>query len=69
MDIQSTASGATRSKTIYLGLAITVIGYIQSTLPTLAPWVEPHHLGVLNMILGLGVIVVRFFTSTSLEDK
>jgi hypothetical protein len=64
-----TFSGAARSKTIWLGLFITVFGYLQANLHTFAPWVDQKYIGLLNMAFGLGVIVVRFYTDTALADK
>jgi len=69
MDIRSTAIGASKSKTIYLGLAVTVIGYLQLNLAVLGPWVRPELLALANILLGLVVIIVRFVTSESLEAK
>jgi hypothetical protein len=72
-----TAKGAARSKTIHLGLLVLIMGYLQVNLPLiqtlLEPIVEPARVGIymgaINMFLGLGVIIVRFYTDTALADK
>lgn len=61
--------GATRSKTIWLGFAITVMGYLQANIHTLAPWVDEKWIGLGNMMLGLAVMVVRFYTDSALGEK
>jgi hypothetical protein len=72
-----TWSGAKRSKTIHLGLLITLMGYLQANLnliqTLLAPMVEAERVGIymgaINMALGIGVIIVRFYTDSSLASK
>lgn len=69
--------GATRSKTVYLGLVITLLGYLQANLPLarqlLAPLVAPEKLelwmALLTMATGVAVIVVRFLTDGPLSEK
>lgn len=65
----ATWRGAARSKTVYLGLAVTIMGYLQANAQTLAPFVRPEILGLINLGLGAAIIVVRFLTHESLEDK
>lgn len=65
------------SKTIWLGLVITVAGYLQANLPLIkvlvAAWVSPEHvetiMGAITMALGLGVVVVRFYTTGPVAMK
>jgi hypothetical protein len=61
--------GATRSKTVYLGLVILVVGVIQANAAALAPFIPEKYFGLFNMMLGVLVVVVRFFTDQSLEEK
>lgn len=68
---------AVRSKTIWLGLLITVVGYLQANLtlievilrPIVKAETVPVVMGALNMALGLAVIVVRFLTDGPLSAK
>lgn len=64
-----TLKGATRSKTVYLGLAVAVLGYLQANIGHLSPFIKPEYLGLANVLLGASVIVVRFVTDQSLAAK
>jgi hypothetical protein len=64
-----TAQGAVRSKAIWLGFLIMLMGYLQANIATLAPWVDQKYIGLGNMLLGLFVMIVRFYTDQSLADK
>lgn len=64
-----TVQGAARSKTIWLGFLITLFGYIQANIHTFAPWIDQKYIGLGNMLLGLGVVVVRFYTDSALSEK
>lgn len=72
-----TLSGAVRSKTNYLGLLVTMMGYVQANLSSfkviLAPVMKPEYvealIGIIGMVLGLSVILVRFYTTESLAQK
>jgi hypothetical protein len=64
-----TVAGAAKSKTIWLGFFITLFGYLQANIHTFAPWVDQKYIGLANMLLGLLVMVVRFYTDTALADK
>lgn len=66
---QGTMKGASLSKTIKLGFMITLLGFLQANVHTFAPWIDQKWIGLLNMLLGMGVIIVRFYTDSSLADK
>lgn len=66
---QGTIKGASQSKTVWLGFTIMVMGYLQANIGTLAPWVDQKYIGLGNMLLGLFVMIVRFYTDRSLADK
>jgi hypothetical protein len=67
--MNKTTSGAVRSKTIWLGGAVAVLGYVQANISLFAPWLDPKYIGLGNVLLGVAVIVVRFYTDSSLADK
>ena len=69
MDMKATAAGAARSKTVYLGLAVMVLGYLQANIGVIAPYVKPEILGLANVAIGTAIIITRFFTDQSLADK
>ena len=70
-------AGATKSKTVWLGLLITLLGYLQANLPLirtlLAPWLKPEQvepaLAGITMLAGMLVVVVRFLTDGPLSEK
>ena len=75
--MNQTLSGAVRSKTNYLGLLVTMMGYVQANLSSfkviLAPVMKPEYvealIGMVGMAAGLAIIVVRFYTTESLAQK
>ena len=64
-----TLNGAVRSKTNYLGLAALVLGTLQVNHEAFGVVIDQKWLGLLNLALGVGIIVVRFFTTESLAEK
>lgn len=61
--------GAIRSKMIWLGLALTVFGFLQTQSEVLAKVIPEEWLGVVNMLFGLAVVVLRFLTTDALAEK
>lgn len=64
-----TLKGSLKSKLMWLGLAISICGYVQANLQTLAPFIPPKYFGLVGMALGGLVMLARYFTTESLEDK
>lgn len=64
--MNATVSGAIQSKTNWLGLAIILVGFWQLAIPKLIP---TEYAGIADIIIGSAVIILRFMTSESLEDK
>lgn len=58
-----------KSKTIIFGFLVTVLGAIQTYLPNAQAAFDPVTYGVVTAIIGVLVIVLRFFTTTSVGDK
>lgn len=61
--------GASRSKAVWLGFIIMLMGYLQANLTSFAPWLDQKWIGLANVLLGMFVMVVRFYTDRSLEEK
>ena len=59
--------GGFKSKTIWFGAAVAILGVVQSTLPTLT--LTPSQSGLAGMIIGVIVILLRTVTTGSLSDK
>lgn len=72
--MNATLIGAVKSKTVYLGLAVVVLGYLGNNPAGLEPVGVPAALieavvNVGNYVVGLLVIAARFVTDESLADK
>lgn len=61
--------GATRSKTVYLGLLVTILGFLQSQSMVFENLLTPQTWGLINVGIGVLIIVIRFLTVQSLEAK
>lgn len=61
--------GALKSKTIYLGLALSVFGLVQANLQLFTPMMSDKAAGWFAFIIGLIVIVLRWITTEALNDK
>jgi hypothetical protein len=59
--------GGFKSKTIWFGTAVTILGIVQSTIPTLA--LTPTQTGLVGMAIGIVVVILRAITSDSLSEK
>lgn len=58
-----------KSKTIIFGLVITLLGAVQTNLPYVQAILDPVTYGIATAVIGVVVIVLRFYTSTSISDK
>lgn len=68
--IQDALMGALRSKTVWFGIAIYVASFAQEfILPQLGSALPAEKAGYFGMALGVGVIVLRWLTTTSLAEK
>jgi hypothetical protein len=75
--MNATLKGSIKSKINWLGLAVIVLGYLQSGLGNLRvilmPFIKPELLeallGLISMAVGIAIIVARFFTEDSLAEK
>lgn len=65
----STIKGAAKSRTVYLGLAISVIGVIQASADVFTAYLSPQQQGFLTMGLGVAVVFLRFLTTAPLDEK
>lgn len=61
--------GAVKSKTIWLGLALAIFGYLQTQTEIIGNYLSPEQTGLVNMGFGLAVIVLRFLTTMPLSEK
>lgn len=61
--------GSLKSKIVYLGLTVAVLGYVQANKAVVAPFVPEKYFGLFDMGLGVALIIARFFTTESLTEK
>jgi hypothetical protein len=64
-----TVKGSVKSKLMWLGLITTILGALQANPDVLAPFLEAKYVGLFNMLVGVGIMVARFFTTQSIADK
>ena len=58
-----------KSKTMYFGSALIVLGGLQSFLPSLEGFIKPELYGQLVSAIGLVVMLLRTVTNQPLSDK
>jgi hypothetical protein len=64
-----TVKGSLKSKLMWLGAAVSVMGYIQANIQLISNFIPQEYIGAANMALGLAIMIARYFTTESLEDK
>lgn len=69
MDVNPTLKGSLISKTVWLGAAVTVMGYIQANIDMISQFIPQKYVGAANMALGVLIIIARTVTTQSLADK
>lgn len=60
---------AMRSKTIWLGLLLVILGALYDNFSYLQEIIEPKVYGITLVIIGIIVAILRFVTTLPLEDK
>lgn len=60
---------AMRSKTIWLGLALVILGALYDNFSYLQGVIKPELYGIILVVIGILVAVLRFVTTMPLEDK
>ncbi len=61
--------GARRSKTVWLGLAVSMLGVVQINLEVFNTYLTPAQQGLATLGVGLAIVVLRWVTDTSLDEK
>ena len=60
---------AMRSKTIWLGLILVILGALYDNFSYLQDIIEPKVYGITLVIIGIIVAILRFVTTLPLDDK
>lgn len=58
-----------KSKTINLGLWLAVAGFMQTQTEFFATFLTPQQQGLVTMLVGLAVVVLRFKTTVPVSEK
>ena len=61
--------GAIRSKTMWLALGLAILGAAYDNFSYIQGILDPRWYGVLLMLIGIAVAVLRVFTSLPLDEK
>ena len=61
--------GAMRSKTMWIGLALAVFGALYDNFSYIQNIIDPRYYGILLIVIGVIVAVLRVLTTLPLEDK
>lgn len=68
-DSKKVARGALRSKTVWFGTALAVLGFVQQSLPDMQAQIPEQLYGWVAMAIGAVVVGLRYVTGETLEDK
>ena len=58
---------AFKSRTVWLGIVITILGALQAIAPNLP--INPLYQALFDILLGILIIVIRFDTKDAISDK
>ena len=61
--------GAMRSKTMWFSLALVILGVVYDNFSYVSNLIDPRLYGILLILIGITVAVLRFVTTTSLDDR
>jgi len=58
-----------QSKTMRFALALAVLGTLQASMEVFSPYLAPQAYGIVTLIIGMIVAILRVLTTASLSDK
>lgn len=58
-----------KSKTMIFALLLAVLGVLQTSMEVFTPYISSQTAGMLTVIIGCAVAVLRVVTTTSIGDK
>jgi uncharacterized membrane protein HdeD (DUF308 family) len=61
--------GAMRSKTMWLGLALAILGVVYENFSYIQNIIDPRFYGIFLIIVGIIVSILRFMTTLPLDEK
>ena len=63
------ARGAMHSRTMWFSLALVILGVVYDNFSYVQNIIDPRIYGVLLIVIGIIVAILRFITSGPLEDR
>jgi hypothetical protein len=61
--------GMMHSRTMWFSLALVILGVVYDNFSYVSNLIDPRLYGVLLILIGITVAVLRFVTTTSLDDR
>lgn len=58
-----------KSKTMLFALALAILGVLQASMDVFTPYLTPQASGLLTVVLGLLVAILRVLTTAPLSEK
>lgn len=58
-----------RSKTMLFAILLSVLGVVQASMDVFTPYLTPQASGIITMIIGVVVAILRVVTTQPLSDK
>lgn len=58
-----------RSKTMWFALVLAILGVLQTSMDVFTPYLTPQAIGIVTLIIGVVVAILRELTTKSLADK
>ena len=58
-----------KSKTMLLAILLAVLGVVQASMDVFTPYISPQGMGLLTMIVGVLVAILRVVTTMPLDKK
>ena len=68
-DLKQWARGAARSWTVYYGLALAVLLYLEANTHQFLGFVPERYRPLAGLAIGLGVVVLRFKTTQPIPER
>jgi uncharacterized membrane protein HdeD (DUF308 family) len=65
----SSIANSHKSKTIWFGSGLILFGFLQFSLPYIQTIISPEYYGVITSSTGVVVMILRYLTTKSLEEK
>ena len=63
------ARGAMHSRTMWFSLALVVLGVVYDNFNYVQNIIDPRLYGILLIAIGIAVAILRFITTSSLDDR